>query len=103
MDAFPYPDYDDYHSLLDSMEYDCFSIKFLCIVAVKVTVTRAGIVKWVPIVKDTIGYGHPMPYVDLTDMNCQEYNASGLFQSASCLAAHPGPQHNTAQALDTAG
>jgi hypothetical protein len=75
----------------DSDDESCFagpvpsanSIKALCNVAVKVTVSSSGVVKWAPIVQDSYGFGGPGPYVNLTTMNCKDHNASGLFRSES--------------------
>jgi hypothetical protein len=77
------------------------SIKALCNVAVKVTVTGSGIVRWTPLVMESYGVGGPGPYMNVTNMNCQQHNASGLFQSESCPAAHPGLI--ATQTLSTAG
>jgi hypothetical protein len=62
------------------------SIKALCNVAVKVTATGAGIVKWAPLVKDSYYYGFPVGWVPHDYMNCKDHNASGLFTSESCPA-----------------
>jgi hypothetical protein len=95
MKAFPDTDYD---ACFDGAVPSRNSIKALCNVAVKVTVTGSGIVKWAPIVKDSYGYGGPGPYGSLTSMNCREHNASGLFRSESCPAAPPR-HHDTTSAL----
>jgi hypothetical protein len=61
---------------------DANTIKALCNVAVKVTVTGAGVVKWAPVVLESYRYGGPGPgYVKLTNMSCQKHNASGLITS----------------------
>jgi hypothetical protein len=74
---------------------DCFpsaspssnSIKALCNVASKVTVTAAGIIKMVPLVQATFNYSGPGFSMEDTSMNCKDLNASGLFNSKTLVQA----------------
>jgi hypothetical protein len=78
-----------------SLAVNANTIKALCNVAAKVTVTGAGVVKWAPVVLDSYGYGGPGPYVNLTNMSCQKHNASGLITSKWMLQGCPDPDLST--------
>jgi hypothetical protein len=78
------------------------SIKAMCNVASRVTVTSAGIIKMVPLSQDTFNYTRPGSYPDNFVMNCKDLNASGLFNCASlpaALPAHAGSDANSSRAM----
>jgi hypothetical protein len=77
----PFPD-DDYSACFPSSPSPN-SIKALCTVASRVTVTSGGIIKMAPLVDGTFNYTSPGSFPYENAMNCKDLNASGLFNRTS--------------------